>query len=352
MDTKIDLPPELSPEIAKTIMEVVQGVEQYKNIRLYKPRQLQITLESEGQASLLSRLIDALISFLNRFIKDVQDGTATLSFSLGRVINRAELINTEASAARRGNRKEEFVIDTRINNLCVNYRAITDPQQLMMHIKNNDNMLKAYFRYQNQELPDTIPQLVRIDPTNETAVLTMVDILAKVSPLTKATSFQFNGDAGSMASIQLLGNQRLHALAKNSASDSVDYIAGQEWLLLPASDEPKPMPQKLVYKTFATTIEQSILRQVIATASDIESNFGIVSRNRRANRISELMQYLERLRNNIAMGRYDDASTVRATQLVRLLEAYSSWMVNPYLSMMSLYIRNATAVLNVCAGNN
>lgn len=343
---------ELSPEISDEILELVHGIEHYKNIRLYKSRQFQLGIESEEQTSVISRLIDALISFLTRFMNDVFEGTASLSFALGKVVNRAELISTESRTTRRTNRKDEFKVDTRIQNLCVNYRPINDPQQLLMIMRSNDQLIKSYFRYQNVELPETITQLVRIDPASETAVIEMVEVLTKVSPMVKAASFQLTGDSASLGSIQLLGNQRLHAMSKNSTGAVVEQLAGQEWLLLPSSDQPRPLPQHITYQTFASTIEQSLLRQVISTSTDLESNFGIVSRNRRASRVADLKRYLERLRNGIVTKRYDDEASERATQLIRMLEAYSAWMVNPYLNMMGLYIRNANAVLNVCAANN
>lgn len=343
---------ELSPEIADEILELVHGIEHYKNIRRYKPRQLNLGMEVENQENLLERMIDAIIRFLTRFIKDVMDGTATLSFALGKLHNRAELINTESRSRRRSNRTDEFQILTRIHNLCINYRPISDPQNLLMLMKANNVVSKNYFKYQNVDLPNIIPSLITIDPTAETSVIAMIELLSPVSPMNKAKAFGFTGDDSSKASVHLFGNQGLHALCKNPVGDAVDQLAGQEWLLLPASDNPKPAPASITYKVFASTIEQSILREVIATTADIESNFGIVSRNRRSLRIDDLTRYLEKLRNNIIARNYDAQATERAKQLVRLLEAYCTWLINPYLNMMHLYLRNTTAVLNVCEANN
>lgn len=344
---------ELSPEIADEILAMVHGIEHYKNIRsIVAPRQFSLSLESEDQANLLSRLVDALIRFLTRLMTDIANGTATMSFALGKVGNRAELINTESRAMRRTNRKDTFTIDTRIHNLCLNYRPVSDPQQLLMIIRNNDNVIKQYFRYQNIDLPDTIPRIIRIDPITETAVIDLIQILTPVSPIARATQMQFTGDESALVSPQLLGNQRLHAMSKNPHASAVEQLAGQEWLLMPSSDNPRPLPVSITYNTFASTIEQSILRAVISTTHDLEANFGIVSRNRRASRVGDLTRYLERIRNNVITRKLDGESLVRAKQIIQLLEAYCSWMVNPYLNMMGLYVRNSNAVLNVCAANN
>lgn len=343
---------ELNPAIADEILELVHGIEHYKNIRRYKPKEFNLGLEVEDQSNLLDRLVDALIRFITRFIKDIYEGTATLSFSLGKVHNRAELINTESRTKRRTNRNDTFKIDTRVHNLCINYKPVSDPQQLLMLMKSNDTLFKNYFKYQNIDLPSVIPRLLATDPNSETSVIGLIELLAPVSPMTVGTAFGFTGDGSSKVSIHLLGNQRLHVLSKNPVGDAVEQLVGQEWLLLPVSDSPKPTPPNITYNTFASTIEQSILREIINTTSALEANFGIVSRNRRASSVDDFTRYLERLRNGILTGKYTGEALDRTNQIVRLLEAYATWLVNPYLNMMGLYIRNANAVLNVCAANN
>jgi len=343
---------ELDPAIADEILELTHGIELYKNIRLIQPRLLSLSFESEEQRSLLSRMLDALIRFITRFIRDIYDGTATLSFSLGKLHNRAELINTDSRAARRTNRSDTFKVDTRIHNLCVNYRPINDPQRLLMVLKSNHVIFKNYFKYQNVDLPNVIPSLLGIDPRREESVIQLIELLTPVSPMARAEAMGFSGDQTSRVSVQLLGNQRLHAMAKNPVGDAIEQLAGQEWLLLPSSDDPKPLPLSITYSVFASTIEQSILREIVATTTDLETNFGIVSRNRRSMRVDDLTKYLERLRNNIVATQYDAETEQRARQIIRMLEAYCSWLVNPYLNMMGLYIRNANAALNVCAANN
>lgn len=343
---------ELSPEIADEILDLACGIEKYKNLRIHRQRLFSLSLENEDQANVVSRFIDALIRFIKRFFKDIYEGSATLSFSLGKVHNRAELINTESRSRARTNRGTEFKIDTRVHNLCVNYRAVSDPQQLLMLLKSTDLIMKGYFKYQNVELPSVIPYLNSIRPENPTSVLSLVELLAPVSPMTKSSVMGFTGDNSVRFSQHLFGNQRLQVISKNSTGDAVEQLAGQEWLIQPSSDNPKPIPESITYKVFASTIEQSILREIIATTADLESNFGVISRNRRSVKVDDLTRYLERMLNDVINGKFTGEVLDRANQIVRLLEAYSNWLVNPYLNLMGLYIRNANAILNVCVANN
>lgn len=327
-------------------------IKEHGNIRLPSTRGFELGLEAEDPSNFLSKLIDSLIRFLKRFAADLFDGSAGMSMTLGRIHHRAEQINTESRARGRTNRGETFNIETRIKNLCINYKAISDPQQLLLLTKSTDPLFKAYFRYQNHELPAVIPSLVTVDPRDPESVIKVVELLSPISPIAKAAAMGMQGDNAGRSSVPLLGNQRLHATSKHSVGDAVEQLSGQEWLLTAVNDNPKPLPRSIEFSVFASTIEQSMLRQVIATVSDIEANFSIMSRNRRGIRIDDLLRYLERIRNAINTGQYDAESMTRANQIVNMLNAYNHWLVSPYLDLMSLYIGNSTALLNVCDANN
>lgn len=324
----------------------------YENIRLVRNRGFVLSLEQQDQAGIASRVLDALIRFIKRFISDINSGAAGLSITLGRLHSRALKLDTESRTSSRTNKSGEFDITTRVQNLCINYRPVSDPQQLLLVTKTNDAIIKGYYRYQNVELPQAIPSLVTIDPRSKESVISVVELLAPLAPVNKARSLNFQGDNSSSYSPGLFGNLRLVTTSKNSTGDVVENIAGQEWLLLPMSDNPKPTPFKINYKVFAKTIERSILRQVTSTITDIEANFGIVSRNRRATRVDDLIRYLERLRNGIVTGQYDDEALDRANQIILMLDAYVHWMANPYYDLLNLYTRNTMALLNVCEANN
>lgn len=343
---------ELDPKIADEIMYLVAGVENYRNIRLPKGKLFELSLEAEPDSNVVARLIDYLIRFIKRFLKDVSDGGAILGLNLGKVVNRAELINTASRTRSKTNRAETFDITTRVANLSINYRPISDPQQLLMLLKSTDQLFKAYFRYQAIDLPNVIPFLATIRPEDPESLFNLTELLRNVSPMTKGQSLGMTATESGMVSSHLLGNQRLHVINKYATGDAVEQLVGQEFLILPSSDNPRPQPASITYSVFGSTIEQSILRQVIATGRDLESSFGIITRNRRATRVDDLTRYLDSIRNRINSGQLDPESLERANQIVRLLEVYATWLINPYLNLMALYIRNMSAILNVCDANN
>jgi len=343
---------ELDPIIADEIMYLVAGVEQYKNLRIPKQKLFELSLESQETGSQISHLIDFLIRFIKRVLRDVNEGGFALGFSLGKLVNRAETINTTLRTKRRLNRTTTFTLTTRVANLCVNYKPINDPQQLLMFLKSTDYTFRNYFKYQNVELPSIIPFLATLIPEDPESVFKLTELLGPVSPMNKGLALGLNSTQTGFASPNFLGNQRLHIIDKSPNGDAVEKLVGQEFLILPSSDNPRPIPDSITYTVFASTIEQSLLRQIITTGNDLENNFGLVSRNRRASRLDDLAKYLENTRNRITRGQFDAETQERANQIVRLLETYSTWLANPYLNMMALYIRNMTAILNVCEANN
>lgn len=344
---------ELDPTLAAEIMYLVDGIEHYHNLRINKPRQLALSLESEDANNSVAKILDVLIKYIARFIKELGDGTAALSFNLGRISNRAEGINTDSRTQHRHNRKDEFVVDTRIANLSIMYRPVVEPQQLLVWLKQNDDIFRNYFSYQNNTVTNVIPHVVLIDPKESESIAKLVDLLIPVSPVYNINKLSRSTSSNdTTVSTQLLGNQKLTILSKNPTGDEVERLLGQEILILPAFDEPKELPSSITYKTFAKTIEQSILRQVINTVNHLESNFGMVSRNRRGQRVDSLIRYLEHLRSKVNTGEYDQEALERAQVIIKLIETYINWFSNPYLGMMALAIRNMTAVLNVCELNN
>jgi hypothetical protein len=338
--------------LAAEILTLIGSVEHYRNDRHRSTKQFTLGLEAEEEHGMFMRLLDSLITFLIRMVKDVTDGSMGLSINLAKIINRAEQINTTSRANRRTNKDGKFKIETRVSNLSINYKTINDPQRILMYLKSEDQIVRKYFRYQDEELLKIVPAIMSLRPTDDRAVEVLASLLSNVSPLGFAKVNGFSDRGSRLVGPHMLGNQQLIVLDKNPTGEFHEQLIGQEFLLQPSDAEPKIPPAYIEFDVFAKTIEQSILRQVIATATDLSSKTGVISRARRASRIGELVKYLERIRKDVASGAYQGADLQAATNFILLLEAFDNWLVNPYLSLLSLMVRNMSAVLNVCEANN
>jgi hypothetical protein len=338
--------------LAAEILTLIGSVEHYRNDRQRSTKQFALGLEAGEDQNLFMRLLDTLIRFLSRMIEDVANGTAGISLNLVKIINRAEQINTESRANHRVNKEGKFKIDTRLQNLSINFRIINDPQRLMMYLKSVDQMVRKYYRWQDDELLKLIPAIMTIRPTEPNALDTLVNLLSNVSPVGFAKVNGFNDQGSRFMGPHMLGNQQLIVLNKNPEGEQFEQLIGQEFLLQPSDAEPKSPPEYVEFDVFARSIEQSILRQVIATATDLSTRIGVMARGRRSTRVGDLIKYLDAIRKDVANGVYEGADLQAATNYILLLEAFNNWLVNPYLSLLALMTRNMSAILNVCDANN
>lgn len=338
--------------LAAEILTLIGSVEHYRNDRHRSTKQFALGLEADEDQNLFMRMLETLIRFLSRMIEDIANGTAGISLNMTKIVNRAEQINTESRANHRVNKDGKFKIETRLQNLSINFRIINDPQRLMMYLKSVDQMVRKYYRYQDEELLKVIPAIMTIRPTDSGALDTLVNLLNNVSPVGFALANGFNDQGSRLMGPHMLGNQQLIVLNKNPGGEPFEQLIGQEFLLQPSDAEPKSPPEFVEFDVFARSIEQSILRQVIATATDLANRIGVMARSRRATRVGDLIKYLDAIRRELANGTYKDADLQTATNYILLLEAFNNWLVNPYLSLLALMSRNMSAILNVCDANN
>lgn len=344
---------EADETLAQDILYLVGGIEHYRNFKHVTPRQFSLSLEDGGKdSSYLVTLLDTLIRFLIRMVEDIGNGSTGISLTLHKIINRAEAINTDSRSVRRVNKQTEFKIDTRVQNLCVNFKPINDPQKIMMYLKSADTVMRKYYKFQDEELLKVVPTITTLRPGTTASLDQLVSILSNVSPMSFASLAGFSSGEFRRSGPHLLGNQQLSVINKNPTGSLIEQLTGQEFLLQLSDAEPKPPPEFIMFDTFARTIEQSILRQVISTATDLANRISVMSRLRRTGRINDLVKYLDNLRRDISTGQYEGEALQNAVTFVMLLEAFNNWLVNPYLSLLALLSRNMSAILNVCEANN
>lgn len=342
---------ELDPELARQIVQEVAGLEYYHNPRHVTPKTFSLGLEAEDHGTLM-RLLESLIKFLARMLEDMTVGTTAISLNLHKLQTRAEEINTKSRTARRANKSSKIRIETRIQNLCINFKPIKDPQSLLMYLKSVDTIVRKYFKYQDEELLKVIPTITQLNATNPLHLDTLINVLKNVSPTAFAMGAGFAHQGSRYAGPHLLGNQQLMVITKYPQGDAVEQLAGEEFILQPSDLEPKPLPEFLEFDMFPPTTEQSILRQVIATTQDLGRRIGVMARMRRNRRVTDLSNFLERIRNELAAGQLTTDQIQTASAFIQLLEAFDNWLVNPYLNLLALSCRNMSAVLNVCEANN
>lgn len=331
--------------LEEEILYLSGGVEAFKNRNPERDGKRTLSLEVDGSEFI--RLIERILRYLGKMIDDVFDGSAASAIALSRVHSRAEEILLNSRSVRRSTQKIDFDIDTRIQNLCVKYKPVKDPQVLLQHLKVLNNIVSDVYRYLTYTVWNCYQDVVQFDPRNDDFDELAASMINS-SPVVLSGNGRFIPSGLQIRSPQLLGCQQIIIQDRRPDGSNLDRVLASNMYLEHAEAEPRPLPEKITYDRFGISLEQSILKEVIDIVSTI-AKYNTV--NRRAVRRSRMEQMrlkirdLQQMTESVTHGEH-------FTNYIRLLEVYSGWMMSPYVGLIALTHRNLTAVLNVCEGNS
>lgn len=335
-------------ELAKEISYLMGGVENYldRNSRVRMP----YVITREDFSDEIKSIIERILKYLSNLVKDIFDGSTAGALALEGVITRAERVLTDGRSMRRNHNKADFVIDTRVANLCVRYRPIVDPQQLLMQLKILNTTLRSVFTYLTHSVFVGYESLVRFDP-----LVGNIDELAaglvSSSPAVLAGDARFTNSGFKISSPQLLGCQQVVITNMKADSAPLEQILGCYMSLMTAEQEARAVPESIKYDKFGLSLEQSLVREVIATATSVGNFNTLNKRSIRRSRLALITNRMTDLSRQLDTGGYSEEQMLTVRNYIRVLEAYSGWIGSPYVGLIALTHRNLTAILNVCEGN-
>ncbi|AEH03525.1 internal head protein [Pseudomonas phage PhiPA3] len=342
---------ETSPEIAAKIIELMGSNEAYAEYKHALRQTLSLDVSTEDFKEEFAKLLDRILAFLKAMAKDLFDGTAGMALTMERIMLRADRLQTDARSVARRDKATTFKINTRIQNLCVRYRPITEVQGLFSALRNLDIVARTYYEFQNSQMLSAslrIPNVIN----NEGELANVIETIMSVNPVGMAANNQLFRHSGYRhESIHLLGNRQLVVVDKRPDGGQVDRLLGIEVKLDDSERDPLPLPEEITFQRFSTSIEVSLLRQVVKTAEMLNRANNLSTRHRRRDRINQLTAIVNKVRDNLQTDQLRDVSEDSYRLFVRVIEAYIDWLANPYLGFMALCARDLTAILNVCEAN-
>lgn len=339
---------ESDDDLAKEISYLMGGVESYhdRNSRTRLP----FVIAREDFSDEIRSIIDRILKYLSNLVKDIFDGSAAGALALEGVITRAERILTDGRSIRRNHTKSNFTVDTRIANLCVKYRPIVDPQQLLIQLKILNTTLRTVFTYLTHSVFIGYDSLIRFDP-----LVGNIDELAaglvSSSPAVLGGDARFTNTGFRINSPQLLGCQQVVITNMKPDSAPLEQILGCYMSLMTAEKEVRPVPESIKYDKFGLSLEQSLAREVTSIATSVASFNTLNKRSQRRNRLALINSRMTDLVKQLDNGEYNEEQMMTVRNYIRVLEAYSGWIGSPYVGLIALVHRNLTAILNVCEGN-
>lgn len=339
---------ESDPELAEDITYLMGGVECYKDINQRSRFPIAISTEEFGID--LKAIIKRILKYLENLARDVFDGSVLGAMAIEGIVSRGERVMVDGRSKRRNHNKTDFIIDTRIANLSVRYKAISDPQYLLQQLKIFGETVKPVLSYLTYGVFTSFESLINFDPMAD-SIDTLAQTVQASSPLTLKADARFTNRGFSVDSPQLLGCQKISVTNRRPDSAALEQILGCSMSLVPAENEPLEVKDFIKYDRFGVSLEQSLIREVINVASMISNTNTINRRSVRRNRsklITARIQTLEALCENDSL---NEDQFVNIRNYIRVLEVYAGWISSPYVALIALAHKNLTAILNVCEGN-
>lgn len=335
-------------ELSKEISYLMGGVECYRNVNTRTSISNVIALEEFS--TVLKSIIQRILKMLVNLADDVFDGSAAAAIAVEAVITKAENTLDDSRSKSRNRKIEGFTISTRIQNLSVRYKAISDPQHLLIQLKVFGDVVDIVLGYLTNGVFKNFDSLIRFDPLHDD-----IDVLAEQLKLSSPTSLnsnpKFTNKGFTINSPQLLGCQKIVITNSRPDGSALDNVLGSMMSLEMAEQDVYELPSSINYQRFGVSLEQSIIKEVIRVGEIISRHNTM---NRRAVRRQRSKLVSDRLKSLLTLVENKDVSSEDSTKIrnyIRLLEVYSGWISSPYVGLIALSHRNLNAILNVCKNN-
>lgn len=337
-----------NPSLAQWVMQIDGGMEDYKSATLPTRR---LSLGNEDLKETVSDLLAKFIRLMENIIQDLFNGTLAATLVYEKILNRAEDALVDARTNARKTHGNTMRMDTRIQNLCVNYRPVTDVASLVSHQRNLQQVAKLFFEYQNGSALSPLAN-IRSTPVTPEGFTQLLNAISYASPMQLVQGNVFNTNGYSHQTVHLLGNHKLVIMNRYPEGDAKQQLTHIEFRLQTSDPEPRELPEFIDFQRFAKPTEFSLIKQVIQFAEMVVANNTVSLRFRRQNRLQAMLTFVKEIKHGLDTGQLDENAVALRQGFIDLLGAYKNWLTDPYLNFMAYCSRDLNAILNVCEANS
>jgi hypothetical protein len=341
---------ETDDETASRVLLVLDSTEEFHEYKR-QVEQLLPMLGTEGFVETAKEVFAAIINWMKVVAAAIFDEMATHELAAQALSFKAA--NLKARSRDRGlnvGNQKPLVIEVRVHNLSSNYKPIKDVSQLIGGLRYMRQVAELYYGYVDGVTLSAgqLAQAAQTTPDTE-QLATMFErhspVRLKNSPLFKPADVE-----GVYQSFHMLGGYRLTVDTK-MAYDARSRVKSTTARLKTSSDIPLALPDRFTIPRFNLGTSDTCLDTIIGFADYLSRINTLSTRQRRQQKIREVIRVLENLQRQLDTPTADATNTTRIKEAAELLESLTDWISNPYIGLYSLACRNLRAALKVCELN-
>jgi hypothetical protein len=335
------------PEETNELIDLVGGLEMFQEYRAFTDEPLW-DISQEDYREKLAALLERIIAFIKRWIREIT--SADLRMSVSTMYYQTLVDNVRVEARSRVNKKQgaSFTIESRVPNLCVNYRPLKDSVAILNALTSLEKIVGLYFRTYVPKVLDNARGIITAAATlSQTA--SVAQLMSHVAPTNTFTGDVFRTVGTHTESLHMMGNHKLVITNNAGMGDQVDQLTGIRIKLDQSQLTPPPQPAVIDIPYFDVSTVNTITGKLDTILNHLAySNTGRY-RSMRRHALTDLATTLERAKNNLVNDPRVDEDRVK--EITSLLETFIAWIADPYVGFYAYILRDVRAVINVCAAN-
>lgn len=335
--------------MSEEIIDLVGGLEHYKPYESIGDIPF-FTTGLENVSDTVVKIFDRIIAFIKRWIKILADSEFKLSLHTALHSHSLENIRTTMRTTSRQSRDGlRFPVYTRVQNLSVNYRPLSNAVSLINALTILRTVAKAYFDQHSDKVLSQVNRVMTgVQEQKDSDYL--ASLMAGASPLNIAQLGIFRQQSLHVESPHLMGNHRFVITDNNAASNSTaDQVQGVRVKLEPSQLTPVETPAYVNFEYFDSNMTEAVLIKCDDILRLLSDSNNSPRRHSRRQAMKGLLASVERVNEEIQRNGVRDEEDAR--KVVSVLESYIAWIADPYTSFYAYTLRNVRAALNVCEAN-
>lgn len=345
-----DVLAQASDDEADIVIDAIGGLEHFPSYHTLAETPLFFT-GMESASDVLVRIFDRIIAFIKRWIKVLAESEFRLSVQTAIHSVNLDNFRTEMrTTSRKPKDGSSFLVNTRIQNISVNYRPINNAQNLLNALTVLRAISNSYFKLHSRGVLTYVPKVIEAVNTGKSSD-TIAELVLGANPLASMSMQLFKEVETHYESAHMLGNHRFVITDNNKATGDVgERVAGIRIKLEPSQITPTEQLNAVPFQHFDSFMTDAILDKCDSILQLLSESNNSARRHSRRTALSALLAAVERVNNNIKRNGVIDEEETR--RIVVVLETYISWLADPYTSFYAYVLRNVKASMNVCVANN